>query len=306
MDLILRTKEAVKEFDNLRYRRMKKVFLDQEDRSSISASQSSVPNSSLIESNDLMMDLSNSKNNSYPILDDDDSRSTDFISDSNPTYPDEDGSLNSSQSSLAHPSSSSNLSNKQMSNFESNFVQKLNVDPSCFQPLQIEVDPQEDFRRQDVKFERFLRQDEHFFVENFQSNVSDNSAIHFGFHPINSGQMNEFSTIKTSRIVCREQRQYEQDDQQREQFRGYKQMRRQHQKQLKQVADFEKFFSSGKEKQKFFLSSKNDVESRNKNSGRNSNASTTSFKNRSPWKINASWRNIEKNWPIERNTIKII
>ncbi len=46
---------------------------------------------------------------------------------------------------------------------------------------------------------------------------------------------NEFSTIKTSRIVIREQREHDLEDQQREQFRGYKRMIRQHQKQLKQV-----------------------------------------------------------------------
>lgn len=45
----------------------------------------------------------------------------------------------------------------------------------------------------------------------------------------------EFPTIKTSRIVIREQREHDLEDQQREQFRGYKRMIRQHQKQLKQV-----------------------------------------------------------------------
>jgi len=106
IDLIRRTKEAVKEFDNIRYRRMKKVLMGHDEQISINTSNSSVPNSSIIESNEMiMMDINNSNNISYPILDDDDSRSADFLSDSNQIYPGDDGSLNSSQSSLQHPTS---------------------------------------------------------------------------------------------------------------------------------------------------------------------------------------------------------
>ncbi len=68
----------------------------------------------------------------------------------------------------------------------------------------------------------------------FQSITSDTSSIHQP-HNIHASFANEFSTIKTSRIVIREQREHDLEDQQREQFRGYKRMRRQHQKQLKQV-----------------------------------------------------------------------
>ena len=135
MDLIARTKEAVKEFDNLRYRRMKKVFLDREDGSSLHTSQSSVPNSSLTESNDLiLMDMDSSNNLSYPILDDDDSRSTDFISDTHPTYADDDESFNSSQSSLPR-----------------HLVRLSNVEPSCLQPLQIDVNEEQIPIRTDVR-----------------------------------------------------------------------------------------------------------------------------------------------------------
>jgi serine/threonine protein kinase len=106
IDLIRRTKEAVKEFDNIRYRRMKKVLMGHDEQISINTSNSSVQNSSIIESNEMiMMDINNSNNISYPILDDDDSRSADFLSDSNQIYPGDDGSLNSSQSSLQHPTS---------------------------------------------------------------------------------------------------------------------------------------------------------------------------------------------------------
>ena len=147
MDLIRRTKEAVKEFDNIRYRRMKKVFLEQEEPSSLNASQSSVPHGQLVESND------------------DDSRCTDFISDSQPLYPDEDEdetSFNSSQSSLPQTSSSlgpnSLLFGRELSQpVASSFPppQLPNFDtshPSCFRPLQIQID---EMTRNDVKKLRF-------------------------------------------------------------------------------------------------------------------------------------------------------
>jgi hypothetical protein len=70
-----------------------------------------------MESNELiLMDMNNLNNN--PILDDDDSHSVDFVSDSNQIYPDDDASLNSSQSSLQHHSSTplySLLMDRQMS-----------------------------------------------------------------------------------------------------------------------------------------------------------------------------------------------
>jgi len=79
---------------------MKKVLMGHDEQISINTSNSSVPNSSIMESNEMiMMDINT------PILDDDDSRSADFLSDSNQIYPDDDASLNSSQSSLQHPSS---------------------------------------------------------------------------------------------------------------------------------------------------------------------------------------------------------
>lgn len=85
---------------------MKKVLMGHDEQISINTSNSSVPNSSITESNEMiLMDLNNSNNTSYPILDDDDSRSADFLSDSNQIYPGDDASLNSSQSSLQHPSS---------------------------------------------------------------------------------------------------------------------------------------------------------------------------------------------------------
>jgi hypothetical protein len=85
---------------------MKKVLMGHDEQISINTSNSSVPNSSIMESNEMiMMDINSSNNTQYPILDDDDSRSADFLSDSNQIYPGDDASLNSSQSSLQHPSS---------------------------------------------------------------------------------------------------------------------------------------------------------------------------------------------------------
>ncbi len=96
----------MKEFDNIRYRRMKKALMGHDEQININTSNSSVPNSSIMESNELiLMDMNSSNNTQYPTLDDDDSRSADFISDSNHIYPSDDASLNSSQSSLQHPSS---------------------------------------------------------------------------------------------------------------------------------------------------------------------------------------------------------
>ena len=147
MDLIGRTKEAVKEFDNIRYRRMKKVFLDQDERMSINTSISSVPNASITESNDL------DGSNPMPILDDDDSRSTDFASDHQQIYPDDDESLNSSQSSLQQPSMpmnsllvgrhrsslSQSTDNQMTANMHPRFSTIENNPVSFLAPLQIDV-----------------------------------------------------------------------------------------------------------------------------------------------------------------------
>ncbi|CAF3393613.1 unnamed protein product [Rotaria sp. Silwood1] len=242
IDLIRRTKEAVKEFDNIRYRRMKKVLMGHDEQISINTSSLSVPNSSIIESNELIiMDIDNSNNISYPILDDDDSRSADFISDSNQIDPCDDISLNSSQSSLQHTSSirhnnlllsrqisigSQSIQNQIISNINNinqnipsieinntNQISLLNPLP----PLQINIDESNIPIRND----------------SITSDTSSISQQHNMHPPLTS----EFSTIKTSRIVIREQREHDQEDQQREQFRCYKRMRRQHQKQLKQFEE---------------------------------------------------------------------
>ncbi len=83
---------------------MKKALMGHDEQISINTSNSSVPNSSIMESNEMIiMDIDSSNNTQYPILDDDDSRSADFPLDNNLVYPSDDASLNSSQSSLQHP-----------------------------------------------------------------------------------------------------------------------------------------------------------------------------------------------------------
>ncbi|CAF4216749.1 unnamed protein product, partial [Rotaria sordida] len=61
IDLIRRTKEAVKEFDNIRYRRMKKVLMDNEEQTT--------SNTNISQSNDFMnIDIDSSSNTQNDIL----------------------------------------------------------------------------------------------------------------------------------------------------------------------------------------------------------------------------------------------
>ncbi|CAF1168598.1 unnamed protein product [Adineta steineri] len=239
IDLIRRTKEAVKEFDNIRYRRMKKVLMGHDEQVSINTSSSSVPNSSIIESNEMIiMDMDSSQNTPYPILDDDDSRSIDFVSDTNQVYPSDDASLNSSQSSLQHPISipmNSLLIGRQISTtsqpLHHQIISNMN---RRFSSIEMNNDNQNPLLKPLPPLQ--INTDESNFSIRNDSIASDNSSIHQPYH-MNAPLANEFSTIKTSRIVIREQREHDLEDQQREQFQGYKRMRRQHQKQLKQFEE---------------------------------------------------------------------
>ena len=148
---------------------MKKVLMSHDDQISINTSSSSVP----IETNEMiMLDMDNSNNNQYPILDDDDSRSADFISDTNQIYPSDEASLNSSQSSLQHPSSTplnslligrqmsttsqpiqnqttSNI-NRRFSSIEMNNTNQMNL-LNPLPPLQINIDTADIPLRTDVR-----------------------------------------------------------------------------------------------------------------------------------------------------------
>ena len=160
---------------------MKKVLMGHDEQMNTNTSNLSRLNSNMIETNEIIiMDIDNSNNIQYPILDDDDSRSADFISDSNQLYPDDDASLNSSQSSLRHTSSiphnnllidrpisttSQSISNQMTSNiinFNPRFasVETNNSNQSflldSFPPLEINIDESNISVRNDVSFdERF-------------------------------------------------------------------------------------------------------------------------------------------------------
>ena len=127
-------------------------------------------NSNIMEGNEItIMDIDNSNNIQYPMLDDDDSRSTDFISDSNQIYPDDDASLNSSQSSLQHTSSiphnnllidrsiSQSISNTNNFNQYFTSIETNNSNQTflldSFPPLEININESNVSVRNDVSFD---------------------------------------------------------------------------------------------------------------------------------------------------------
>ncbi|CAF1030666.1 unnamed protein product [Rotaria sordida] len=235
IDLIRRTKEAVKEFDNIRYRRMKKVLMDNEEQTT--------SNTNISQSNDFMnIDIDSSSNTQNDILDDptldddDDTQSVDFLSRSNGIQlNDDDESLNSSRSSLQQPPSaifkgvvitkplsttSQPINNPIYTGMPANISRRFSgADTTLASNINQSSPLQNNINESNVQIRT-------------NSKISDPSSSRH-----NHQSVNEFSTIKTSRIVIREQREHDQDDQQLEQFRGYKQMRHQHQKQLKQFEE---------------------------------------------------------------------
>ncbi|CAF0936496.1 unnamed protein product [Rotaria sp. Silwood1] len=238
INLIRRTKEAVKEFDNIRYRRMKKVLMDNEEQNT--------SNTNISQTNDFInIDVDSSSNIQNDILDDptldddDDTQSVDFLSRSNRMQLNDDNeSLNSSRSSLQQPpaavfkgviitkpisTTSQPINNPIYTGMPAN-INNLNrhlsgtditLPSNVNQPSPL----QSNINESNVQMRNNLK-------------TSDPSSSRH-----NHQSLTEFSTIKTSRIVIREQREHDQDDQQLEQFRGYKQMRHQHQKQLKQFEE---------------------------------------------------------------------
>ncbi|UJR27427.1 hypothetical protein I4U23_008716 [Adineta vaga] len=240
IDLIRRTKDAVMEFDNIRYRRMKKVLMGHEEQN-----KSTVDLHQSIEV--INMDTDNSNNLDNELLDDrtlddddddDDTHSVDFVSGSNDIHPDDDESLNSSRSSLQppHPLPPPAI-------FKGLFINKQmsTLSPPIHNPIYngMPINSNNTNRRTtptDV-------------VSSLQTQTNESNGVQMRKNLLNSDYTsshqprrnglppNEFSTIKTTRIVIREQREHNQDDQQLEQFRGYKRMRRQHQKQLKQFEE---------------------------------------------------------------------
>ncbi|CAF0974201.1 unnamed protein product, partial [Didymodactylos carnosus] len=231
IDLIRRTKEAVREFDNIRYRRMKKILMGQESPKNTSDISSSTV--------DILDDGSNGAPDYFHSIDDEE-KSTDY-----PTYPD-DESLNSSRSSLQQPSITTPTTGV-ISNLVVNGLpngRSSNAHNQSYALLS---------SAQTIPYNnrRFSSGDNHLHLHPLTPLSTQQPIINESILSIRKSDtiasdslagtsaraINEFSTIKTSRIVIREQREHDQEDQQREQFRGYKRMRRQHQKQLKQFEE---------------------------------------------------------------------
>ncbi|CAF2734368.1 unnamed protein product [Rotaria sp. Silwood2] len=238
IDLIRRTQEAVKEFDNIRYRRMKKVLMENEEQNT--------SNTHISHTNDFInIDIDSSSNTQNDILDDptldddDDTQSVDFLSRSNGMQPnDDDESLNSSRSSLQQPPSAI-FKGVVLTKPISTISQPINNPIYAGMPANIN-NVNRCFSGADTTSASNINQSSSLQSNNNESNVQmrNNSKISDPSSTRHNHQsINEFSTIKTSRIVIREQREHDQDDQQLEQFRGYKQMRHQHQKQLKQFEE---------------------------------------------------------------------
>jgi len=238
MDLIRRTKHAVKQADNIHYRRMKKIFTSHED--SLNSSKSNHQSTECIT-----MDKDSVHHRSEEILnvdddeedDDDDTRSTDYLSTSTGHYPGfngtEDGeSLNSSQSSLQQPTSvifknpllarqSSNLSQPVQNPIYSGSMTNLN----------------RRFSSTDLQANVTVPAQATTTAKATKTTVSGATAAARVRTHLPPSSHNQFSTIKTSRSVLREQREHNPENEQFEQVRGYKRMRVQHQKQLKQFED---------------------------------------------------------------------
>ncbi|CAF1200887.1 unnamed protein product [Adineta ricciae] len=245
IDLIRRTKDAVKEFDNIRYRRMKKVLMGHDEHNTSSAD--------LHQSVEVInMDTDNSNNIDNELLDDrtldddeddDDTHSADLVSGTHDLHADDDESLNSSGSSLQLPVPPPSaifkglLMNKQIST-SSPPIQNPIYSGMPSNPINANrrIAPADIVSSSNNNQSSFQTQ------TNESSNVQMRKHLHHLEYPLtqhrrNGLHQNEFSTIKTTRIVIREQREHNQEDQQLEQFRGYKRMRRQHQKQLKQFEE---------------------------------------------------------------------
>lgn len=157
MDLILRTKEAVRELDNLQYRRMKKILM----------TETTSEDASLNGPGELVEDSSQDEG--------------------------QDSSKSNSIASQQSVQSSSCVSNSSRSSSMNSLQGATTEEP--------------------ISFSR---------KERSPSARSDQQA-------------NNFATIRTTSIVTKQHKEHERSNELREQFAGYKRMRKQHQKQLQQM-----------------------------------------------------------------------
>ncbi|XP_021374677.1 serine/threonine-protein kinase TAO1-like isoform X10 [Mizuhopecten yessoensis] len=171
IDLIQRTKDAVRELDNLQYRRMKKI---------------------------LMVDVIEGENSSNgPTSDDFTTDDSSQVSPCDPSLDDDNIDSSTSKSSSMtsqHSMPSSNLSSKSSSQSS---LQGISTDDSAST----------------------------FHREHSPSNSSINRM---------EAGANNFATIRTTHLVTKQMKDHEHANDMKEQFTGYKRMRKTHQKQLQQ------------------------------------------------------------------------
>ncbi|XP_021374675.1 serine/threonine-protein kinase TAO1-like isoform X8 [Mizuhopecten yessoensis] len=182
IDLIQRTKDAVRELDNLQYRRMKKI---------------------------LMVDVIEGENSSNgPTSDDFTTDDSSQVSPCDPSLDDDNIDSSTSKSSSMtsqHSMPSSNLSSKSSSQSS---LQGISTDDSA-----------STFHREHSMFQSPL-----LFL-----NLPSNSSI----NRMEAGA-NNFATIRTTHLVTKQMKDHEHANDMKEQFTGYKRMRKTHQKQLQQ------------------------------------------------------------------------
>ncbi|KAM9371823.1 serine/threonine-protein kinase TAO3 isoform 1-T1 [Phaethornis superciliosus] len=202
IDLIQRTKDAVRELDNLQYRKMKKILFQETRNGPLTESQEEEEDSEHGSNLSRKMDSLGS-NHSIPSM----SVST--------------GSQSSSVSSMQEvlDESSPELvmmhSDESTINSTSSVVHKKvsGLSPSFYPFLQDHVFIRDEVGHRDRRPE----------VRPTQS--VQNQALHYR-------NRERFATIKSASLVTRQIHEHEQENELREQMSGYKRMRRQHQKQL--------------------------------------------------------------------------
>ncbi|XP_063396791.1 serine/threonine-protein kinase TAO1-like isoform X3 [Mytilus trossulus] len=168
LDLILRTKDAVRELDNLQYRRMKKILMVD------------------------VIDGENGPNGRSDVTEDDSSQDGDNVD-------------SSKSSSIASQQSSHSISMSSKSSSQNSIHSATNDDL--------------------VGFSSFSRE------RSFQSTAGRPKSSNASNKSLEPGA-NNFATIRTTSIVTKQIKDHEVSNELREQFAGYKRLRKQHQKQL--------------------------------------------------------------------------
>ncbi|KAL3856144.1 hypothetical protein ACJMK2_010932 [Sinanodonta woodiana] len=193
IDLIQRTKDAVRELDNLQYRRMKKILMvDKEEVQLNGPSEDVIADDSSQDDEHLDSSKSNSLASQHSL------QSSSCVSTSSrgsslnslPGLPSEEGAISFSRDRSPPP---------------------LPPPPTT---VQVQIQDWPATRPYSGNYGSYLK-----------------SSAARGFEP----GVNNFATIRTTSIVTKQMKEHEHTNELREQFTGYKRMRKQHQKQLQQM-----------------------------------------------------------------------